>query len=449
MTATLDTSHRPHRHPEPPERDGPADKRPGDAPGLDPAAGNNDRPLLTYRFRAIDRDGELNTGEMVARSDTEIIARLRRRGMRPVTVTVKRRSALSAELTIPGFGPKVSRDEMAVFARQFATMVGAGVPLLRGLTVLTEQSGNELLTSTLNKVRADIESGDSLSESIARHPRVFEPLVVSMIRAGETAGALDVVLLQLANGLEKTASTRRKIKSALTYPTAVLGMVVLIMAAMMVFVVPVFAGIYEDLGSDLPLPTQALVSASDVITTRLPIATAAFAFAVFVARRWVRSPAGRLRWDGWLLKMPLVGPLVHKSAMARFGRTMAVLTKSGVPVLDTLHIAGENVGNAVISNAVADIRGAVTRGEDLASNMARYDVFPPMVSQLVAVGEETGSLDEMLEIVGTTYEEEVEASVAGFSALIEPLLMATIGVTVGSMVVALYLPMFRIIDLVQ
>lgn len=402
-----------------------------------------------FEYRALDQAGEMRTGRMTSLSEADAVARLRRLGLRPVRVRSAKADVAGRELSVPGFGKKVKPGELAVLARQFATMVSAGVPLLRSLSVLSSQADNPLLQSTLEQVRTDIEAGDALSDSIGRHPKVFDHFFVSMVRAGEAAGALDVVLLQLAATLEKQVAVRQKIRSALAYPTAVLVMIVGVITAMLVFVVPIFAGIYDDLGGTLPLPTRMLVGLSEVLTTRLPFVVVGVGATVVLVRRWIRTDSGRHRWHAATLRLPLVGSLLRKSAIARFGRTMSVLTRAGVPVLGTLRITAETVGNSVVERAVAECEDAVRRGEAIAPNLARHEIFPAMVIQLVTVGEETGSLDQMLDIVGTSFEEEVDASVAGFSALIEPLLMAVIGLIVGGMVVALYLPMFRIIDLVQ
>ncbi len=409
----------------------------------------NDAEGRAFDYRAIDPTGEIRSGRMTSDSQDDAVARLRRLGLRPVRVRPAKRDLAGADLSVPGFGAKVKPAELAVLARQFATMVSAGVPLLRSLHVLSSQSDNKLLESTLGQVRTDIEAGDALSVAIGRHPKVFDHFFVSMVRAGEAAGALDVVLLQLAATLEKQVGVRQKIRSALAYPAAVLVMIVGVITAMLVFVVPIFSGIYDDLGGTLPLPTQILVNISDLLTKRLPFVLLAVGITVIAVRRYIRTDGGRLRWHRVALKLPLVGALLQKSAIARFGRTMSVLTRAGVPVLGTLRITSETIGNAVIERAVSDCEDAVRRGEAIGPNLARHEIFPPMVVQLVTVGEETGALDQMLDIVGTSFEEEVDASVAGFSALIEPLLMAVIGVIVGGMVIALYLPMFRIIDLVQ
>jgi len=404
---------------------------------------------VLYRYRALDGGGGIREGRLSAGSETDAVERLRRSGLRPLSVERHRVSALARELSVPGLGPRVKPAELAVTARQFATMIGAGIPLLRTLEVLQRQSRNPLLAATLDQLRLDVESGQSLSEAVAAHPRVFDRLFVSMIRAGEAAGALDVVLGQLAMSMERSVATRQKIRSAMTYPVAVLVMVVVVIAVMLTVVVPTFAGIYDDLDGTLPLPTRIVVGMSELVTARLPIVLAVLAITVTAVRRWKRTPNGRHRWDGAKLRLPLIGGLLRKSVMARFGRTMSVLTRSGVPVLETLRIAADTVGNEAVARALSATREAVRRGEPIAAHLATSSLFPPMVVQLIAVGEETGSLDKMFDVVGSTFEDEVETAVAGFAALIEPLLMAVIGVVVGGMVVALYLPMFRIIDLVQ
>ena len=406
-------------------------------------------PSVLFRYRALDGGGGIREGRLSAGSENDALERLRRSGLRPLSVERHRVSALGRELSVPGLGPRVKPAELAVVARQFATMVAAGIPLLRTLEVLQRQTRNQFLASTLDQLRLDVESGQSLSDAVAAHPRVFDRLFVSMIRAGEAAGALDVVLGQLAVSMERSVAVRQKIRSAMTYPVAVLVMVLVVITAMLTFVVPTFAGVYEDLDGTLPLPTRVLVGLSDLLTDRLPLVLVALVTVVIAVRRWKRTANGRHRWDSAKLRLPLIGGLLRKSVMARFGRTMAVLTRSGVPVLETLRIAAETVGNEAVARALAGTRDAVRRGEPIAANLAASPLFPPMVVQLVAVGEETGSLEKMFDIVGSSFEDEVETAVAGFAALIEPLLMAVIGVVVGAMVIALYLPMFRVIDLVQ
>lgn len=406
-------------------------------------------PASTFAYEAIASSGEIEQGKIVAASEEEVVDRLRRLGKRPVAITPARASVFAAELSIPGFGPRVKKAELAVVARQFSTMVNAGIPLIRSLAVLGEQSENPLLRSTLADMEISVSSGDSLSQSMDRHPKVFDQLFVSMVRAGEAAGALDVVLDQLASTMERSVAVANKIRSAMSYPVAVLVMVFGVIAAMLIFVVPVFSGIYDDLDGTLPLPTRMLVLLSTALTDYLPFVVVGLIGSVVSLRRWLRTTNGERRWHRTKLRLPLVGPLVHKSALARLGRTLSVLTKAGVPVLETLRIAADTTGNRVLTDALLESIDGVRNGESLAANLAAHPIFPPMVLQLVTVGEESGSLEEMLDVVGRTYEGEVETAVAGFAALIEPLLMAVIGAVVGGMVISLYLPMFRIIDLVQ
>lgn len=403
----------------------------------------------TFAYDAIGAGGEIEHGKMVAAGEEEVIDRLRRLGKRPVNISPARTSLFEAELSIPGLGPRVKKSELAVVARQFSTMVNAGIPLVRSLAVLGQQSENPLLRTTLADMEISVSSGDSLSQSMERHPKVFDQLFVSMVRAGEAAGALDVVLEQLATTLERSVAIANKIRSAMSYPVAVLVMVFGVIAAMLIFVVPVFTGIYDDLEGTLPLPTRILVLLSAGLTNYLPFVVIGLGGTIYFLRRWLRTENGERRWHRLKLRLPLVGPLVHKSALARLGRTLSVLTRSGVPVLETLRIAADTTGNRVMTDALLDAIDGVRNGESLAANLADHPIFPPMVLQLVTVGEESGSLEEMLEVVGRTYEGEVETAVAGFAALIEPLLMAVIGLVVGGMVISLYLPMFRIIDLVQ
>lgn len=407
------------------------------------------RPASSYAFVAISSSGDIEEGTIVAVGEQEVVDRLRRLGKRPVEVSPARTSLLSTELSVPGLGPRVKKAEVAVVARQFSTMVNAGIPLIRCLAVLGDQAENPLLKSTLADMEISVSSGDSLSQAMDRHPKVFDQLFVSMVRAGEAAGALDVVLEQLAVTTERSVAVANKIRSAMSYPVAVLVMVIGVITAMLIFVVPVFSGIYADLDGTLPLPTRALVLVSTLLTDYLPFVVVGVAGGTYGLRRWLRTEGGQLAWDGLKLRLPLVGPLVHKSALARLGRTLSVLTRAGVPVLETMRIAAETTGNRVVTDALLDAIDGVRNGESLAANLANHPVFPPMVLQLVTVGEESGSLEEMLDVVGTTYEGEVETAVAGFAALIEPLLMAVIGAVVGGMVISLYLPMFRIIDLVQ
>jgi type IV pilus assembly protein PilC len=328
-------------------------------------------------------------------------------------------------------------------------MINSGLSLIRSLHILTDQTDNKKLAAVVTEVRLDVEKGASLSQALSRHPKVFNRLYVSMVRAGETGGVLDSVLLQVADIIEKQVELKRKIKSAMTYPVAVLCLVLLIVTAMLIFVVPTFETLYSDLGGTLPLPTRMLLAVSGFATKFAPLILVFDVLAAFGFKRWIQSDGGRARWDAFKLRVPIFGKLVHKTALTRFSRTFAVLLRSGVPILESLEITAETVNNTVVAAAIKDTQDAVRRGESVATPLAQHAVFPPMVVQMLAVGEETGQVDTMLEKVADFYDQEIEATVDALTSLLEPLLIVVMGGAVGGMVVALYMPMFQIINLVK
>jgi type IV pilus assembly protein PilC len=285
--------------------------------------------------------------------------------------------------------------------------------------------------------------------ALAKHPKAFGQLYVSMIKSGETAGALDSTLLRLAEGLEKDVALRQKIKSAMTYPVAVFGMVILIVSAMLLFVVPMFESLYADLGGTLPLPTRVLIGLSNLMKKFWYLWFGASFAGIWGFKRWIQTSNGRAMWDAVKLRMPIFGVLVHKTALSRFSRTLSALLRSGVPILSGLEIVKDTVNNHVVSKAVAHVQGSVKEGTSMAKPLEQHPVFPPMVVQMMAVGEETGALDEMLEKIADFYDQEVDATVEALTSLIEPLLIAVMGAAVGGMVVALYMPMFNIINLIK
>jgi type IV pilus assembly protein PilC len=398
----------------------------------------------TYTYKARDRGGKVLSGTLVADNEALVLQRLREQGYTPLEVG-KQSRGLNIELT----PKKVKLKEVAVFSRQFATMVNSGLPILRALAILAEQASNPELARILRIVRSDVEQGASLSVAMGKHGRVFNDLYVSMVKAGETGGSLDDVLLRLASMLEGEVKLRGKIKSAMTYPVAVVALVVLILGAMMLFVVPQFKNIYGQLGGDLPLPTRALLAISDGIKQFWWMMLLVLVGGRFAFKRWKKTPKGRETVDAVKLRAPVFGPLFHKTALTRFASTLAMLLRSGVPILQALEIVSDTVNNKVISKAVIDVQGSVREGESMAKPLAKHSVFPPMVVQMLAVGEETGQVDVMLEKVAAFYEQEVEAAVDALTSLIEPLLIAVIGGAVGASVVALYMPMFNIINYIK
>jgi type IV pilus assembly protein PilC len=402
----------------------------------------------TYAYKVRDREGKMLGGTLEAESEDAVVTRLRQLGLAPISIQAEKGAGIKTEIRLPGAG-RVKLKDLAVFSRQFATMINSGLSLLRALTILGEQTSNRRLGQVITRVRAEVEQGASLSGAMAKHPKVFNRLYVSMVRAGEIGGFLDQVLVKVAETFEKEVTLRGKIRSAMTYPVVVFAMVLMIVSAMLIFVVPTFATLYDSLGGTLPLPTRLLMGASDGLRRFFPLIVLALVGLGFAYKRWRATASGRYRLDQFKLKVKVFGPLFHKSALSRFSRTLSTLIRSGVPILQALEIVAETVNNGVISRAVKDVQDAVREGESLATPLSRHPVFPSMVVQMMAVGEETGALDTMLGKVADFYDQEVEAAVASLTSMIEPLLIGVMGAAVGGMVIALYLPLFNIINLVK
>jgi type IV pilus assembly protein PilC len=400
----------------------------------------------TYDYKVRDRTGSMVTGQLAGDSETLVLQRLREMGMTPVEVK-KAGTGMKMEINLrPG---RVKLKQIAVFCRQFATMVNSGLPILRALSILADQTDNKELEKVLVQSRTDVEQGSSLSAALAKHPKAFNNLFISMIKAGETGGVLDDVLLSLADQIEKEVELRRQIKSAMTYPVVVVALVMLILGAMLLFVVPQFETIYANLGGTLPLPTRILLTVSDLFRSYWYIFLLGAGVGSFLFRRYKRTDAGRARVDAAKIRVPVFGPLFHKVALARFASTLGMLLRAGVPILQALDNVKETVNNRVIADAVDDVKTSVREGESIARPLGKHKVFPPMVVQMMAVGEETGAVDTMLDKVAQFYNNEVTATVDALTSLIEPLLIAVIGGAVGAAVVALYMPMFSIINLIE
>ena len=402
----------------------------------------------TYTYKVRDKQGKILQGSLDADSTTLVANKLRQMGYVPLAIDKKATGGMKTEIKLPGAGKPKLKD-IAVFSRQFAVMIDSGLSLLRALYILEDQTENEVLAKILGEVRQDVEKGTSLSQALGRHPKTFNRLYVSMVRSGETGGNLDQVLVQLADTIEKQVELRQKVKSAMTYPVAVLCLVVLILIAMLIFIVPTFKGLYDDLGGTLPLPTRILLLISSLMVKLLPIFILTIAGSIWAFKRWIQSEKGRAIWDSFKLRVPVFGKLVRLIALTRFSKTLAALLRSGVPILESLEITSDTVGNTVVARAVKDVQEGVKQGEPIAKRLENHDVFPPMVVQMLAVGEETGAVDTMLEKVGDFYEREVEATVDALTSLLEPLLIVVLGGTVGGMVISLYMPMFNIIKLVK
>ncbi len=400
----------------------------------------------TFAYKVRDRSGNVVTGTLLGDSEMLVLQKLREMGYTPLEVG-KYKAGLKMEINLrPG---RVKLKELSVFSRQFATMVNSGLPILRALSILSDQTESKELQKVLVTVRTDIEQGSSLSGAMGKHPKAFNDLYVAMIKSGETGGVLDDVLLSLADGIEKDVHLRQKIKSAMTYPVVVVCLVMGILGAMLLFVVPQFKTIYAQLGSKLPLPTRILLAISGGLQTFWWVVLLMAAGAAFGFKRFKKTESGRAIVDSFKLKVPVFGSLFHKTALSRFSSTLGMLLRSGVPILQALDIVTDTVNNRTISKAVTDVQGSVREGESIAKPLSKHAVFPPMVVQMLAVGEETGAVDTMLDKVADFYNNEVEATVDALTSLIEPLLIAIIGGAVGAAVIAMYMPMFNIIKLIK
>jgi len=400
----------------------------------------------TYAYRVRDRAGRLQNGTLVADSEQLVLTRLREMGMVPISVEVKK-EGLSREIRV--FGTGIKLKDLVVFSRQFATMINSGLSLLRSLAILEQQTENKRLGAVLAEVRLDVERGASLSQALSKHPRVFNRLYVAMVRAGEAGGVLDTTLLRLADTLERELSLRQRVKSAMTYQIVVGAFVMLILAAMLLFIVPQFKDIYTELGGVLPLPTRILVGISDGLRHYWYVVLLVVIGMIVGIRQFKKTERGRRMFDRFKISMPVFGPLFHKTALSRFCRTLGSLMRSGVPILQALDIVSETTNNAIVSDAVDDVKTSVKEGESIAKPLAGHDVFPPMVVQMLAVGEETGSVDSMVDKVADFYDDEVTSTVDALTSLIEPIMIAFIGAAVGAAVIALYMPMFNLINLIR
>lgn len=399
----------------------------------------------TFAYTSRDAKGKLVKGKMDAQSESMVVSRLRTMGLSPVSVAeTSAGSGLNMEIKIAGFEKAVPLKEIAIMSRQMATMVGSGLSLLRALTILTEQTENKRLARALDTIRTHVEAGTSLSDAFAKHPQIFPPLMIHLIRAGEAGGFLDKSLESIAGTFESDVKLRATIKSALTYPVVVLIMALVSVVAMLVFIVPVFKKMFADLGGQLPLPTQILVVISENMTWIAPVLlVGGIAFSI-----WWRQNKNSDRVRGFVdplrLKLPVFGLLLRKVGVARFTRNFGTMTGAGVPILQSLGIVGSTSGNWVIEQALLKVQESVRAGSNIAEPLEKTGVFPAMVTQMIAVGEDSGSLEQMLNKIADFYDDEVQTTTEQLTSLIEPLMIGVIGVIIGGMIIALYMPIFTI-----
>ncbi|MDA8359308.1 MAG: type II secretion system F family protein [Actinomycetota bacterium] len=403
----------------------------------------------TFDYKVRDQTGKLIQGKLEADSMPVVVARLREMGYLPVSVTPVTGGTLSTEIVIPGLTDRIKPKEVAVFTRQFATMVDSGLSISRALAVLANQVENKYLGQKLLEVRNDVEAGSTLSAALAKHPKVFNTLYTSMVQAGEIGGSIDTVLKSVATQLERQVDLNRKIRGAMTYPVVVICVIGLIFLAMMIIIVPIFKRLFKTLGGPLPAPTLALIKVSNTLASwRVGIVILVVIIAVMLFRRWIKTENGRYKWDTFKLKPPIFGPLAHKAALSRFTSTLSSLLAAGVPAMEALDIVGQAAGNAVLAKAAMETKAAVREGKPFNEPMRSNDVFPPLVVQMVEVGEQTGALDEMLQRVSDFYSGEVDQTVDNLTSILEPLLVVMMGTVVGTIIICLYLPMFDYIKLI-
>ncbi|HTZ88093.1 MAG TPA: type II secretion system F family protein [Solirubrobacteraceae bacterium] len=402
--------------------------------------------MSTYVFKAIDTAGVKARGELEADSKQAVSDQLKQRGLIVLEIGDKH---ASREIELP-FQKTISASELAVFSRQLATMITSGMSILRSLYVLEWQTENKFLKETIVAVRKDVEAGLSLSDSLARHPKVFSPLFVAMAQAGEAGGVLEDALLRVADQLEKDASLRRQIKSAMVYPALVIIFAVGVMMALVAFLVPVFEGVFKEFGGELPKITQVSVFLSHAVTGYWWLIFLLTGGAIFAFLKWKSSTWGRPQWDHFRLRIPMkIGTIVQQVAVARWARTLASLTSAGVPLLQALDITGRTGGNVAVEEAMEGVIASVKRGGTIAAPLAQTPVFPVMVTHMVGVGEETGALDSMLGKVADFYEDQVEASVKALTSILEPIMIIVIGAIVGFIVISMYMPLFNVYNQIK
>jgi len=402
--------------------------------------------MADYQYTGIGANGKPMTGTIAAGSADEVSRLLRQKRVR-VTKVEPVGNKKSAFASLMGAGKnKVTQEEVAVFTRQFSVMIDAGLPLVQCLDILSKQTDNKYFGEVLAEVRSEMEGGASLADALGQHPKVFTELFCNMIAAGEAGGILDIILRRLATYIEKAVKLKRAVKSASVYPVVIISVACAVVMIILWKVIPTFAGLFAGLGAQLPLPTRIVVFASNFVAAYMPYLIVSIIGGVYATRSYYKTDNGALVIDRMLLKMPVAGLLMRKIAVARFCRTLATLVTSGVPILEALSITASTAGNRVISDAVLDTRRNIEAGRSLAQPLAASGAFPPMVTQMIAVGEETGSLDTMLSKIATFYEEEVDTAVEGLMALLEPVMIVFLGTVIGGIVVSMYLPMFDLIN---
>ena len=392
-----------------------------------------------YKWEGKTLRGEKKKGELEAPDEGSVRTHLRQQNVIPTKVVAK-----GKEVSFSFGRQKIKRRDVAVFTRQLATMIDAGLPLVQSMDILAMQQENKAFKETIKNIKEDVEGGSTFAGALKKHPKAFDELYVNLVVAGEEGGILDNVLIRLAIYIEKAEALKKKIKSALVYPSTIVAVAVIVVAVLMIFVIPVFEKMFTSVGHTLPLPTLIVIGISNLLKKYIFLIIVAFVILIFMLKRYYSTEKGKFNIDNLILKLPVFGILFRKVAVARFARTLSTLITSGVPILDGLTITSKTAGNKPIEYAIMKARTSISEGETIAEPLARSEIFPLMVTQMIAVGESTGSLDSMLTKIADFYEEEVDIAIATLTSLLEPFLMVFLGVTVGGIVIAMYMPIFKI-----
>jgi len=401
--------------------------------------------MPVFKWAGVGPQGETLRGEMEAATRQAVITRLRTRRIKPNTDRIKQKGrGLDREISIPSLGAQVKQHDIVVFTRQFATMIDAGLPLVQCLDILAQQSDNKVLAKTIRAVKEEVEAGSTFAAALKKHPKVFTDLYCNMVAAGEVGGILDTILNRLATYMEKMLKLKSKIKGAMIYPSCIVAAAVLVTGILLVYVIPVFAELFGSFGQALPAPTQFVINLSNATIKYFWLIVASIIGSIVGLVMVSRTDRGRYWIDRFSLRIPVFGDLIRKSAIARFARTLGTLVSSGVPILDALTITGRTAGNKIVEAAVFATRNSISEGKTIAEPLTDSKVFPPMVCQMIAVGETTGALDQMLQKIADFYEDEVDNAVANLTALMEPMVILFLGTVIGGLVVSMYLPIFKL-----
>ncbi|MEA3544427.1 MAG: type II secretion system F family protein [Thermodesulfobacteriota bacterium] len=399
--------------------------------------------MPTFAWTGRTRDGKNTKGTMEAASEAAVMANLRRQGVQANKIK-EAGKGLNADINIGFLKPKITTKDIVVFTRQFATMIDAGLPLVQCLDILSSQQDNKTLKEILLKVKADVESGSTFAEALEKHPKAFNELYVNLVAAGEVGGILDTILNRLATYIEKALKLKKQVKSAMTYPVTIIGIALVVIAVILVFVIPAFEKMFADFGGALPMPTQIVINISNFVQDYILLIIGVIVSTIFATKKIYATNKGRDKIDNWALKLPVMGILIRKVAVAKFARTLSTMISSGVPILDGLDIVRKTAGNRTVEKAIAQVRLSISEGKTIAEPLKASGVFPPMVCQMIEVGEQAGALDTMLSKIADFYDDEVDDAVGNLTAMMEPLLMLFLGTTVGGLVIAMYLPIFKL-----